>query len=108
MWIAARATPSKYNASRRYTLPLGHENSELAFPKPNCAACHPLSEWDFGGDNMAGEGPTGNDPRVEENQMNNDDLLDVATELQDDIRRAYQLHEEHRPVMLFDIQEQRL
>ena len=46
------------------TLPLGHENSELAFPKPNCAACHPLSEWDFGGDNMAGEGPTGNDPRA--------------------------------------------
>lgn len=40
--------------------------------------------------------------------MKNDDLLDAAMELQDDIRRAYQLHEEHRPVMLFDIQEQRL
>ena len=40
--------------------------------------------------------------------MNNDDLLDAALELQDDIRRAYRLHEGHRPVMLFDIQEQRL
>ncbi len=40
--------------------------------------------------------------------MKNDDLLGAAMELQDDIRRAYQLHEEHRPVMLFDIQEQRL
>jgi hypothetical protein len=40
--------------------------------------------------------------------MRNDDLLAAAMELQDDIRRAYQLHEGHRPVMLFDIQEQRL
>ena len=40
--------------------------------------------------------------------MKNDDLLDAAMELQDDIRRAYQLHEERRPVMLFDIQEQQL
>ena len=40
--------------------------------------------------------------------MKNDDLVDAAMELQDDIRQAYRLHEEHRPVMLFDVQEQRL
>jgi hypothetical protein len=40
--------------------------------------------------------------------MKNDDLLDAGMELQDDIRRAYRLHERQRPVMLFDIQEQRL
>ena len=40
--------------------------------------------------------------------MKNDDLLDAAMERQDDILRVYQIHGEHRPVMLFDIQEQRL
>ena len=40
--------------------------------------------------------------------MKNDDLLDIALERQNDIRQAYQLHEEHRPVIMFDIQEQRL
>ena len=40
--------------------------------------------------------------------MKNDDLLDAATELQRRHSAAYRLHEEHRPVMLFDIQEERL
>ncbi len=35
----------------------------------------------------------------------NDDLIEAALEIQEDIRRAYRLHEEHRPIMLFHIQE---
>jgi hypothetical protein len=38
----------------------------------------------------------------------NDDLVDMALEIQEAIRGAYRLHEKHRPVMLFDVQEQRL
>ena len=38
----------------------------------------------------------------------NDDLVEAALEIQEDIRRAYRLHEEHRPVMLFHIQEDRV
>ena len=30
----------------------------------------------------------------------NDDLIEAALKIQEDIRRAYRLHEEHRPVML--------
>ena len=32
----------------------------------------------------------------------------MAMELQESIRGAYRLHEEHRPVMLFNVEEQRL
>jgi hypothetical protein len=45
---------------------------------------------------------------VKEANMSNDDLRDAALERQDDIRRAYRLHEADCPVMLFDIQEQRI
>jgi len=38
----------------------------------------------------------------------NDDLVEAALEIQEDIRRAYRLHEEHRPVMLLHIQEHRI
>lgn len=38
----------------------------------------------------------------------NDDLVQAALEIQESIRRAYRLHEEHRPVMLFHIQEDRV
>ena len=38
----------------------------------------------------------------------NDDLVEAALEIQEDIRRAYRLHEQHRPVMLFHIQEDRI
>ena len=40
--------------------------------------------------------------------MSNDYLLDAALEHRDMILRAYRLHEEHKPVVLFDIQEQRI
>ena len=38
----------------------------------------------------------------------NDDLVQAALESQESIRRAYRLHEEHRPVMLFHLQEHRI
>jgi hypothetical protein len=38
----------------------------------------------------------------------NDDLVAMVMELQESIRGAYRQHEEHRPVMLFDVQEERL
>ena len=38
----------------------------------------------------------------------NDDLVDMAMEIQESIRAAYRQHEEHRPVMLFDVQEERI
>ena len=38
----------------------------------------------------------------------NDDLVQAALEIQESIRRAYRLHEQHRPVMLFHIQEDRI
>ena len=38
----------------------------------------------------------------------NDDLVQAALEIQESIRRAYRRHEEHRPVMLFHIQEDRI
>jgi hypothetical protein len=38
----------------------------------------------------------------------NDNLVEAALEIQDDIRRAYRLHEKHRPVMLFHVQEDRI
>ena len=40
--------------------------------------------------------------------MKNDDLRDAALEIQDDIRRAYRIHEANKPVMLFHLQEQRI
>jgi len=40
--------------------------------------------------------------------MSDDYLLDAAREHWDMILRAYKLHEEHKPVVLFDIQEQRI
>ena len=38
----------------------------------------------------------------------NDDLRDAALEIQDDLRRAYRIHEANKPVMLFHLQEQRI
>jgi hypothetical protein len=38
----------------------------------------------------------------------NDDLVNMALEIQESIRGAYRLHEEHRPVMLFHVQEERI
>ena len=38
----------------------------------------------------------------------NDDLVEAALEIQEDIRRAYRLHKQHRPVILFHIQEDRI
>jgi hypothetical protein len=40
--------------------------------------------------------------------MSDDYLMDAALEHWDMILRAYKLHEEHKPVVLFDIQEQRI
>jgi hypothetical protein len=40
--------------------------------------------------------------------MSDDYLLDAVREHWDMILSAYQLHEEHKPVVLFDIQEQRI
>lgn len=40
--------------------------------------------------------------------MSDDYLLNVALEHWDMILRAYRLHEEHKPVVLFDIQEQQI
>ena len=40
--------------------------------------------------------------------MSDDYLLDSALEHWDMILRAYKLYEEHKPVVLFDIQEQRI
>ena len=40
--------------------------------------------------------------------MPSNDLRDAAMEIQDDIRRAYRIHEAHRPVMLFHLQEGRI
>jgi hypothetical protein len=38
----------------------------------------------------------------------NDDLVNAALEIQEDIRWAYRLHEEHRPVMLLHVQQGRI
>ena len=38
----------------------------------------------------------------------NDDLIETALESQENIRRTYRLHEEHRPVMLLHVQEHRI
>ncbi|MHB1034993.1 MAG: hypothetical protein ACYC35_15335 [Pirellulales bacterium] len=38
----------------------------------------------------------------------NDDLVNAALKSQENIRRAYRLHEEHRPVMVLHIQEHRI
>jgi hypothetical protein len=38
----------------------------------------------------------------------NDDLVEADLEIQEDIRRAYRLHEQHRPIMLLHIQEDRI
>jgi hypothetical protein len=38
----------------------------------------------------------------------NDDLVNMALEIRESIRGAYRLHEEQRPIMLFDVQEERL
>jgi hypothetical protein len=40
--------------------------------------------------------------------MSDDYLLDAAWEHWDLILNAYRLHEEHKPVVLFDLQEQRI
>jgi len=40
--------------------------------------------------------------------MSDDYLLDAAREHWDMILSAYKLHEEHKPVVLFDIQEKRI
>ena len=40
--------------------------------------------------------------------MSDDYLLDAAWEHWDMILSAYKLYEEHKPVVLFDIQEQRI
>jgi hypothetical protein len=40
--------------------------------------------------------------------MSEDYLLDAALEHWDMLLRAYKLHEEHKPIVLFDIQEQRI
>jgi hypothetical protein len=40
--------------------------------------------------------------------MSDDNLLDAAWANWDMILSAYKLHEEHKPVVLFDIQEQRI
>jgi hypothetical protein len=37
-----------------------------------------------------------------------DDLVNLAMEVQESIRGAYRLQEEDRPVMLFDVQEERI
>ncbi len=49
-------------------------------------------------------------PKTEKKRLPaaNGDLVNMAMELQESIRGAYRLHEEHRPVMLFDVEEQRL
>ncbi|MGA2254202.1 MAG: hypothetical protein ABSG53_06025 [Thermoguttaceae bacterium] len=38
----------------------------------------------------------------------NDDLINLAMEVQESIRGAYRLNEENRPVMLFHVQEERI
>ena len=40
--------------------------------------------------------------------MPNDDLINAALEIQDDIRRAYRIHEADRPVMLFHLQQDKI
>jgi len=46
--------------------------------------------------------------RKKEMPAKNGDLVDLALEIQESIRGAYRLHEEHRPVMLFHVQEERI
>jgi len=41
-------------------------------------------------------------------KQRNDDLVQAAFEIQDQIRRAYRLHREHRPIMEFDLVEDRI
>ena|SRR3990172_9507177 len=38
----------------------------------------------------------------------NEDLVQAAFEVQDQIRRAYRLHREHRPIIEFDLVEHRI
>jgi hypothetical protein len=38
----------------------------------------------------------------------NDDLINLALEVQESIRGAYRLNEENRPVMLFNVQEEQI
>jgi hypothetical protein len=38
----------------------------------------------------------------------NDDLVNMALEVQESIRGAYRLNEENRPVMLFHVQEEQI
>ena len=38
----------------------------------------------------------------------NEDLVQAAFEIQDQIRRAYRLHREHRPIIQFDLVERRI
>lgn len=38
----------------------------------------------------------------------NDDLVAAALEIEDSIRAAYRIHEKHKPVMEFHVQEQRV
>jgi hypothetical protein len=41
-------------------------------------------------------------------KQRNEDLVQAAFEVQDDIRRAYGLHRDHRPIIEFDVVEHRI
>jgi hypothetical protein len=41
-------------------------------------------------------------------KQRNEDLVQAAWQIQDQIRRAYRLHQENRPVMEFDVVERRI
>ena len=54
-----------------------------------------------GGTDSQGAGPSTKEKR--QLPAANDDLVNLAMEIQESIRAAYRQQEEHRPVMLFDV-----